>query len=88
MKPYRTVISVPGNKPSWYDKAIVAGADCLCLDLEDSVPPAEKESAREAIRDAIGRIAEQYPKVGCSSAPTRWTPARPAPTSRPSSSPG
>ena len=64
MKPYRTVISVPGNKPSWYDKAIAAGADCLCLDLEDSVPPAEKESAREAIRDAIGRIAEQHPKVG------------------------
>jgi len=41
MKPYRTVISVPGNKPSWFDKAVAAGADCLCLDLEDSVPAAE-----------------------------------------------
>jgi citrate lyase subunit beta/citryl-CoA lyase len=64
MLPYRTVISVPGNKPSWFDKAVAAGADCLCLDLEDSVPPAEKDTAREAIRDAVGRLAEQHPKVG------------------------
>ncbi len=64
MKPYRTVISVPGNKPSWYDKAVSAGADCLCLDLEDSVPPAEKEQARESIRDAITRIAAEHPRVG------------------------
>jgi citrate lyase subunit beta/citryl-CoA lyase len=64
MKPYRTVISVPGHKPTWFDKAIAAGADCLCLDLEDSVPAAEKEGARAGIRDAIGRIAEQHPKVG------------------------
>jgi citrate lyase subunit beta/citryl-CoA lyase len=64
MKPYRTVISVPGNKPSWFDKAVAAGADCLCLDLEDSVPAAEKEYARELIRDAIGRIAEKHPQIG------------------------
>jgi citrate lyase subunit beta/citryl-CoA lyase len=64
VKPYRTVISVPGNKPSWFDKAVAAGADCLCLDLEDSVPPAEKAVARAAIRDAIGRISREYPGVG------------------------
>jgi citrate lyase subunit beta / citryl-CoA lyase len=64
VKPYRTVISVPGNKPSWFDKAVAAGADCLCLDLEDSVPPAEKAVARAAIRDAIGRISQEYPGVG------------------------
>ncbi len=64
MKPYRTVISVPGNKPSWFDKAIAAGADCLCLDLEDSVPPGEKEAARAEIRTAIGRISQQHPQIG------------------------
>ena len=64
MKPYRTVISVPGNKPSWFDKAVAAGADCLCLDLEDSVPAAEKADARAAIRDAIGRISRAHPRVG------------------------
>jgi citrate lyase subunit beta / citryl-CoA lyase len=64
MKPYRTVISVPGNKPSWFDKAVAAGADCLCLDLEDSVPPAEKADARAVIREAIGRISSEQPRVG------------------------
>jgi len=64
MKPYRTVISVPGHKPSWFDKAVAAGADCLCLDLEDSVPPAGKEDARAAIREAIGRISRKHPRVG------------------------
>jgi citrate lyase subunit beta / citryl-CoA lyase len=64
VKPYRTVIFVPGNKPSWYDKAIAAGADCLCLDLEDSVPPAEKAQARETIGDAIARIANEHPRLG------------------------
>jgi citrate lyase subunit beta / citryl-CoA lyase len=64
MKPYRTVISVPGHKPSWFDKAVAAGADCLCLDLEDSVPDAEKEAARRGIAEAIGRISESHPRVG------------------------
>ena len=64
MKPYRTVISVPGHKPSWFDKAVAAGADCLCLDLEDSVPGPEKDSARQGIAEAIGRISASYPKVG------------------------
>ena len=64
MKPYRTVISVPGHKPSWFDKAVASGADCLCLDLEDSVPGAEKGNARQGIAEAIRRIAESYPKVG------------------------
>ena len=64
MKPYRTVISVPGHKPSWFDKAVAAGADCLCLDLEDSVPSAAKDDARSAIRDAVGRISRDHPRVG------------------------
>jgi citrate lyase subunit beta/citryl-CoA lyase len=64
MKPYRTVISVPGHKPSWYDKAVASGADCLCLDLEDSVPAGERDSARREIADAIGRLAESHPRVG------------------------
>jgi citrate lyase beta subunit len=64
MKPYRTVLSVPGHKPSWFDKGVASGADCLCLDLEDSVPEAEKESARAGIAEAIRRISSSHPKVG------------------------
>jgi len=64
MKPYRTVLSVPGHKPSWFDKGVASGADCLCLDLEDSVPEAEKDNARQGIAEAIRRIASSHPKVG------------------------
>ncbi len=64
MKPYRTVLSVPGHKPSWFDKGVASGADCLCLDLEDSVPAAEKDAAREAVAEAIRRISRSHPKVG------------------------
>ena len=38
MKPFRSLLFVPGHKPSWADKAIRAGAHALILDLEDAVP--------------------------------------------------
>ncbi len=75
MKPYRTVLSVPGHKPSWFDKGVASGADCLCLDLEDSVPAAEKEAAREAVAEAIAASRARTPRSGCSCDRTRSTPA-------------
>ncbi|MDH4264299.1 MAG: aldolase/citrate lyase family protein, partial [Deltaproteobacteria bacterium] len=33
MKPYRSLLFVPGNKPAWMEKAVGYGADCLILDL-------------------------------------------------------
>ncbi|PFW73773.1 CoA ester lyase, partial [Bacillus sp. AFS075960] len=38
MKPIRSFLFVPGNKPTWIEKSIQSGADALILDLEDSVP--------------------------------------------------
>ena len=49
------MLFVPGNRTTWIDKALTAGADALVLDLEDSVPVAEKGSAREIVAGAIGR---------------------------------
>ena len=46
MVPYRSILFVPGHKPAWIDKALAAGADCLVLDLEDSVPADLKAGAR------------------------------------------
>ncbi len=40
---------VPGNRPERFDKALAAGADCVIVDLEDAVPPAEKALARAAV---------------------------------------
>ena len=51
MKLYRSIMFVPGNRGSWIEKAPKYGPDALMLDLEDSVPPAEKVEARSIVRD-------------------------------------
>lgn len=56
MKPYRSMLFVPGHKPTWAEKAVAAGADALILDLEDSVPVTEKADARTIVRETIGRL--------------------------------
>lgn len=43
---------VPGTRPERFQKALDSGADAVILDLEDAVPVAEKEIARNAIRFA------------------------------------
>ena len=43
---------VPGTRPERFQKALDSGADAVILDLEDAVPVAEKELARNAIRSA------------------------------------
>ena len=45
----RSFLFVPGNRPERFAKAVGSGADAVVLDLEDSVPPAEKAAARRAI---------------------------------------
>ncbi|MER6667221.1 CoA ester lyase [Amycolatopsis japonica] len=56
MKPYRSMLFVPGHKAAWADKGIASGADALILDLEDSVPAAEKDQARKTVADTIDRL--------------------------------
>jgi len=53
MKPYRSSLFVPGNRPAWMEKAAGYGADCLILDLEDSVPDQEKVAARPLVKAGI-----------------------------------
>ncbi len=56
----RSVMTVPVVVQRFVDKAPDAGADALCLDLEDSIPPAEKAAARPLARKAI----ETMPRAG------------------------
>ena len=49
----RSILFVPGDRPDRYDKALVAGADAVCIDLEDAVPEARKAEAREAVMDIL-----------------------------------
>ncbi len=45
----RSLLFVPGDRPDRMEKALKAGAGALILDLEDSVAPASKAQAREAV---------------------------------------
>jgi len=48
---------VPANNPRFIEKAHTRGADAIILDLEDSVPPAEKIVARERLSEATSSVS-------------------------------
>jgi citrate lyase subunit beta / citryl-CoA lyase len=52
----RSFLYVPANREKFLDKAVGLPADALLLDLEDSVPPAEKAVARAAVREFAPKI--------------------------------
>src|SRR3972149_1179399 len=58
----RSVLTVPAIVPRFIEKAPASGADVVCLDLEDSVPPEEKAAARIA----CGKAVQQMPRDGFS----------------------
>lgn len=52
----RSMLFLPGNTPNIIVNGEVLGADAVILDLEDAVSPAEKDSARILVRNAISRM--------------------------------
>jgi citrate lyase subunit beta / citryl-CoA lyase len=59
MKPLRTALFAPGNRPDRAEKAIGLGADAVIIDLEDAVPIAEKESSRPLVKDVLEKHTGQ-----------------------------
>ena len=59
----RTLLFVPGNQKRRIEKAHSVAADALILDLEDSVPSAEKDSAREMVASSIKGLASDGQEV-------------------------
>lgn len=57
----RSLLFTPANRPQAFDKALGAGADCVCLDLEDAVPPDAKAAARPAALDFLAQAPTQGP---------------------------
>lgn len=55
MKPLRTALFAPGNRPDRAEKALALNADAVILDLEDAVPIAEKEKSRPLIREVLDK---------------------------------
>ena len=50
---FRSLIFVPGNNSRFLEKAKKLEADIVCFDLEDSVPDAEKQTARNLIKNTL-----------------------------------
>tara|TARA_R110002110_G_scaffold166675_1_gene367449 strand:+ start:8580 stop:9452 length:873 start_codon:yes stop_codon:yes gene_type:complete len=53
IRPRRSMLYMPGSNPRALDKARSLPADCLILDMEDSVSPDAKQLAREQIAAAL-----------------------------------
>ena len=49
----RSSLILPVNIPKFVERAYTRGADAIVLDLEDSVPGAEKANARRLVKDSI-----------------------------------
>ncbi len=59
MNLFRTYMYVPGIQEGMLAKAPERGADAYILDLEDSVPVAQKEKARGMVSKALPDIARR-----------------------------
>lgn len=53
---WRSLLYVPVNVEKYVEKAHTRGADCIQLDLEDSVPAREKAAARKLVAAAAKRV--------------------------------
>lgn len=68
--PHRSYLFVPGNRPERFDKALASGADAVIVDLEDAVPPAQKDAARATV---AGWLSAERPVVlRINAAETPW----------------
>ena len=53
----RSRLYLPGTTPKFFINAGLHGPDAVILDLEDSVPPAEKDAARILVRNALRTVS-------------------------------
>ncbi len=54
----RSILFFPGNRPELLAKALASGADAICADLEDAIPPSEKGNARTALDSAVQELPD------------------------------
>jgi citrate lyase subunit beta/citryl-CoA lyase len=60
---WRSLLFVPANQDRFIDGAVKRNADAYVLDLEDSVPLAEKAATRDGLQDAVGRLSSSGVEV-------------------------
>ena len=55
MRPARSYLFVPGDRPERFAKALASGADRVVLDLEDAVAAEHKARARDAVAEQLAK---------------------------------
>jgi citrate lyase subunit beta/citryl-CoA lyase len=66
----RSYLFVPANRPERYDKALASAADAVIVDLEDAVPPDQKDAARQHLSAWLS--AERPVVVRINAVDTAW----------------
>ena len=56
MWPLRSMLYVPAHRRDWVGKAIRVMPDAVILDVEDSVPPDNKQAARDFLQAEIAEL--------------------------------
>ena len=56
VRPRRSALYIPGSNERAMAKAATMPADVIILDLEDSVPPAQKDAARDAVATTVLKL--------------------------------
>ena len=71
---FRTILAVPGSSEKMIDKSRTLSVDHIFLDLEDSVTPNSKESARRSVVSALlqGGFTGNAPLVRINDLETPW----------------
>lgn len=59
----RSLLYVPGNMPSMLQNVPIFAADAVIIDLEDAVPPTEKDAARRLVRRFLETYRERRQEV-------------------------
>ncbi len=54
----RSLLFVPGNRPTMLEKALGFAPDAFVPDMEDSIPEGEKENARETVKAHLAQLAK------------------------------
>lgn len=62
---YRSLLFVPGSETRFHARGAASAADAVCLDLEDSVAPADKERARANVVRALRELDWGGKRVIC-----------------------
>ena len=65
----RSYLFVPGNRPERFDKALASGADAVIVDLEDAVPPDQKDAARQAVASWLAAARPVVVRINAADTP-------------------